>query len=419
MGSSVREQAAGANMSSPTIYLSDYQPYPFLIESLHLDFDLFDDYACVQSQMQIKRQHPGEFYLYGEELELINILLNNQSLSVNDYHIIEDRLIIPACPDEFSLSIKTLIRPQDNTQLSGLYRSNHLFCTQCEAEGFRRITFFPDRPDVLTIYTTKITANAAQYPVLLSNGNLHASGKTDDGRHWAIWHDPFKKPSYLFALVAGNLACVQDSFITCSGKTVDLRLYVEPGNEDKCEHDMKSLKKSMNWDEEKFGREYDLSTFMIVAVSDFNMGAMENKGLNIFNAKYILARPDTATDHDYAGIESVVAHEYFHNWTGNRITCRDWFQLSLKEGLTVYRDQEFSRDMNSRAVNRILDVKQLRNAQFPEDAGKMAHPVRPSSYQEINNFYTATIYEKGAEVIRMQQILLGVEGFRRGMDLYC
>ncbi|MBI2786822.1 MAG: aminopeptidase N, partial [Legionella longbeachae] len=316
------------------------------------------------------------------------------------------------------LNIVTRIYPQNNTQLSGLYRSNHLFCTQCEAEGFRRITYFLDRPDVLATYTTRISADKKQYPILLSNGNLIESGATSDGRHWVLWKDPFKKPSYLFALVAGNLACVSDQFVTCSGRTINLHIYVEPGNEDKCAHAMESLKKSMRWDEEIYGREYDLDIFMIVAVSDFNMGAMENKGLNIFNSKYILARPDTATDQDFADVEGVVAHEYFHNWTGNRVTCRDWFQLSLKEGLTVFRDQEFSRDMNSRDVNRIIDVKVLRSTQFPEDSGSMAHPVRPESYQEINNFYTATVYNKGAEVIRMQHTLLGKERYRRGMDLY-
>ena len=405
-------------MSETTIYLKNYQPPAFTITTVALDFDLHDDHALIKNKMHLTRQHPGDLHLYGDELELVSIAMNDVLLSSSAYRLQDQDLIITSCPDEFNLTIVTRIRPQDNTKLSGLYRSNHLFCTQCEAEGFRRMTFFPDRSDVLAMYTTRISASKAHYPVLLSNGNLLESGETDDGRHWVVWQDPFKKPSYLFALVAGNLACVTDQFITCSGKTVELRIYVEPGNEDKCEHAMNSLKKSMRWDEEKYGREYDLNIFMIVAVSDFNMGAMENKGLNIFNSKYILARPDTATDQDYAGIESVVAHEYFHNWTGNRITCRDWFQLSLKEGLTVFRDQEFSRDMNSRDVNRILDVKTLRNIQFPEDAGRMAHPVRPESYQEINNFYTATVYNKGAEVIRMQQTLLGDAGFRRGMDLY-
>lgn len=405
-------------MSEGTIYLKDYKLSTFTATTVHLNFDLFDDHALVTNHMQLQRQEMGELRLYGDELELISIHLNGQLLSPNAYRLEGHDLIISQCPDELALTIVTRIRPQDNTKLSGLYRSHQLFCTQCEAQGFRRMTFFLDRPDVLATYTTRISADKTHYPVLLSNGNLTNSGETGDGRHWVEWHDPFKKPAYLFALVAGNLACVSDEFITCSGKKVDLHIYVEPGNEDKCAHAMESVKKAMRWDEEEYGREYDLSIFMIVAVSDFNMGAMENKGLNIFNSKYILARPDTATDQDYADIEGVVGHEYFHNWTGNRVTCRDWFQLSLKEGLTVFRDQEFSRDMNSRDVCRIMDVKMLRNTQFPEDAGSMAHPVRPTSYQEINNFYTATVYNKGAEVIRMQQTLLGKAGFRRGMDLY-
>jgi aminopeptidase N len=405
-------------MPDTTVYLKNYQPPSFAIDTVELAFDLYADHAMVNSTMKLKRQHEGALHLFGDELELISVRMNGLQLGASDYTLRDDALIIERCPDEMTLEITTRIYPQNNTQLSGLYRSNHLFCTQCEAEGFRRITYFLDRPDVLATYTTKISADKKQYPILLSNGNLMESGETSDGRHWVIWHDPFKKPSYLFALVAGNLACLKDEFITCSGRTVDLRIYVEPGNEDKCFHAMESLKKSMRWDEEIYGREYDLDIFMIVAVSDFNMGAMENKGLNIFNSKYILARPDTATDQDFADVEGVVAHEYFHNWTGNRVTCRDWFQLSLKEGLTVFRDQEFSRDMNSRDVNRIMDVKMLRSSQFPEDAGSMAHPVRPESYQEINNFYTSTIYNKGAEVIRMQHTLLGKDRYRRGMDLY-
>lgn len=405
-------------MPDTTIYLKNYQAPTFAVETVDLSFDLYDDYALVKSTLKLNRQHEGALFLYGDELELVSVHLNGVQLASSAYRIQDDGLVIEECPDHMMLLIVTRIQPQNNTQLSGLYRSNHLFCTQCEAEGFRRITYFPDRPDVLATYTTRISADQKLYPVLLSNGNLIDSGSTDDGRHWVVWQDPFKKPSYLFALVAGNLACIRDEFITCSGRRVDLRIYVEPGNEDKCAHAMASLKKSMRWDEEVYGREYDLDIFMIVAVSDFNMGAMENKGLNIFNSKYILARPDTATDQDYADVEGVVAHEYFHNWTGNRVTCRDWFQLSLKEGLTVFRDQEFSRDMNSRDVNRIMDVKALRSQQFPEDAGSMAHPVRPESYQEINNFYTATIYNKGAEVIRMQHTLLGKERYRRGMDLY-
>jgi aminopeptidase N len=405
-------------MDNPTIYRKDYKPYPFKLNMVELDVDLYDDHARIQSIMKFERQSDGGLHLYGDGLDLVSILLDDKPLSQDAYQVRNGDLFIENCPDVFKLEIETHIRPQDNTALSGLYRTHQLFCTQCEAEGFRRITFFPDRPDVLSVYTTKISADKTQYPTLLSNGNLIDKGDSENGRHWVVWQDPFKKPSYLFALVAGDLACVKDTYQTCSGRNIDLRIYVEPGNEDKCFHAMSSLKHSMKWDEEQYGREYDLDIFMIVAVSDFNMGAMENKGLNIFNSKYILGRADTASDSDYAGIEGVVAHEYFHNWTGNRVTCRDWFQLSLKEGLTVFRDQEFSRDMNSREVNRIGDVKVLKNAQYPEDAGAMAHPVRPDEYQEINNFYTATVYNKGAEVIRMQETLLGKEGFRRGMDLY-
>lgn len=404
--------------TATTTYLKDYQPPVFEVKSIHLHFDLNDEYAIIENKMELQRLTPGSLHLYGDEIELLSIHMNGQVMDTKSYRKLSDALLIEPSQDTCTLTIKTCIRPQDNSKLSGLYRTNHLFCTQCEAEGFRRITFFPDRPDVLTTYTTKITADKSKYPILLSNGNLIDEGDLNDGRHWVVWQDPFKKPSYLFALVAGQLVCVKDSFITQSGKAVDLRIYVEPGNENKCAHALASLKKAMRWDEEVYGREYDLSIFMIVAVSDFNMGAMENKGLNIFNAKYILASPDTATDQDYLDIESVVAHEYFHNWTGNRITCRDWFQLSLKEGLTVFREQEFSRDMNSRDLCRIKDVNILLTAQFPEDEGHMAHPVRPSSYQEINNFYTPTIYNKGAEVIRMQETLVGKAGFRRGMDLY-
>jgi aminopeptidase N len=322
-------------------------------------------------------------------------------------------------PDrQFVLEVKTSCNPQANKALTGLYRSSGIYCTQCEAEGFRRITFFPDRPDVLSRYRVRIEADGEAAPVLLSNGNLVETGSLEGGRHFAVWEDPFPKPSYLFAMVAGDLALVEDHFVTRSGARVALRIYVEHGKEDRCAWAMQSLKTSMKWDEDAFGREYDLDVFMIVAVSDFNMGAMENKGLNVFNDKYILARPDTATDQDYANIEAIIAHEYFHNWTGNRITCRDWFQLCLKEGLTVYRDQEFTADVRSRAVKRIADVKTLRAQQFPEDAGPLAHPVRPSTYVEINNFYTATVYEKGAEIVRMMRTLLETEAFRRAMDLY-
>ena len=405
-------------MSNKTIYLDAYKPPVFDVKSVFLDVALYEDHALVTNTMSLVRLHVGDLRLNGDGLTLESIEIDGQVLALDQYKIEGSDLVLENCVDQFTLKIVTKIQPQNNTALSGLYRSHDLFCTQCEAEGFRRITYFPDRPDVLSIYTTRISADKKRYPILLSNGNKIESGDLSDGRHFVTWHDPFKKPCYLFALVAGKLLSVNDEFITCTGRAISLSIFVEPGNEDKCAHAMDSLKRSMRWDEEQYGREYDLDIFMIVAVSDFNMGAMENKGLNIFNAKYILASPDTASDVDYADIEGVVAHEYFHNWTGNRVTCRDWFQLSLKEGLTVFRDQEFSRDMHSRDVNRIMDVNVLRQAQFPEDAGRMAHPVRPSSYQEINNFYTATIYNKGAEVIRMQETLLGKAGFRRGMDLY-
>lgn len=403
---------------STSIYRKDYKAPQFTVERIELDFDLYDEYVMVINTMLLTRLEIGDLVLHGQNLELISIQLNGKILAPADYELNSEALQIPTQADTLELTITTRIYPQKNTELSGLYRSNALFCTQCEAEGFRCITFFLDRPDVLTTYTTRISADKTQYPILLSNGNLIASGDGENGRHWVVWQDPFKKPSYLFALVAGKLDCVEDVFITHSGKEVALKIFVEPGQTDKCAHAMRTVKNSMRWDEKVYGLEYDLSIFMIVAVSDFNMGAMENKGLNIFNSKYILVRNDTATDQDFLNVESVVAHEYFHNWTGNRVTCRDWFQLSLKEGLTVFRDQEFSRDMNSRDVSRIEDVRVLRATQFPEDAGKMAHPVRPESYEEINNFYTATIYNKGAEVIRMQHTLLGDEGFRRGMDCY-
>lgn len=400
-----------------TVYLKDYRPYPFTLLQVTLDIDLYEDHTIVKNTMQFQRDEPNAVLtLNGEALTEVQVVLNGEPL--HHYRLDEHQLIYHPTADTFTLTIVTRLLPHENTALSGLYRTNHLFCTQCEAEGFRRITFFPDRPDVLSLYTTRITACQTRYPLLLSNGHCIDSGPLPEGRHFATWHDPFKKPCYLFALVAGDLSCVSDTYVTRSGRSIALRLYVEPLFVDQCDHALASLKKAMRWDEEQYGREYDLDLYMIVAVSDFNMGAMENKGLNIFNTKYILARPDTATDQDYAHIESVVAHEYFHNWTGNRITCRDWFQLSLKEGLTVFRDQEFSRDMNSRAVQRIEDVRALRQQQFPEDRGQLAHPVRPNSYQEISNFYTATIYNKGAEVIRMQQTLLGEAGFRQGMDLY-
>lgn len=409
------------NADLKTIFLKDYQAPDVTIESVRLVFDIHDGATEVSNTMHIRHQQHNDLIpleMYGEDLTLLEVLINNEALSQNDYQLTADKLTILRLPHDCELTVKTKIQPETNTQLSGLYKSKSMYCTQCEAEGFRRITFYLDRPDVLSVFTTKIIADKSQYPILLSNGNPVNQGTLDNGRHWVEWHDPFKKPSYLFALVAGDLACVEDTFTTCSGRTIPCRIYVEHGNEDKCDHAMLSLKKSMRWDEDVFGREYDLDIFMIVAVSAFNMGAMENKGLNIFNSQYILAKPETATDLDYQNIQAVVAHEYFHNWSGNRITCRDWFQLSLKEGLTVFREQEFSRDMNSRDVMRIKDVQTLRAAQFPEDAGPMAHPVRPESYVEINNFYTPTVYEKGAEVIRMLHTLLGPEQFRKGMDEY-
>src|SRR6201999_3354834 len=330
------------------------------------------------------------------------------------------QLTIPQPPNKpFTLEIETLVDPSANTQLSGLYRSSGTFCTQCEAEGFRRITYFPDRPDVMAVYTTRIEAEKSEAPILLSNGNPQSAGDiAGTTRHFAVWHDPHPKPSYLFALVGGDLACVEDSFRTMSGRNVVLRIYVEHGKEDRCAYAMDSLKLSMRWDEQAFGREYDLDIFMIVAASDFNMGAMENKGLNVFNDKYVLATAKTATDNDFVAIEAIIAHEYFHSWTGDRITCRDWFQLCLKEGLTVYRDQEFTSDQRSRVVARIGDVRGRRAHQFLEDSGPLAHPVRPELYREISNFYTTTVYEKGAEVVRMIHTLIGAEKFRKGMDLY-
>jgi aminopeptidase N len=409
--------------SPQPIRREDYRVPDFLVDEVDLDFDLRDDGTTVRSRLTVRRNPAAgnasaPLALDGEELELKSLALQGEPLGANRYQLDAERLVIRDVPDRFELVVETRIHPHKNTALSGLYVSGGNYCTQCEAEGFRRITFFPDRPDVMARYTTRIAAEKARYPVLLSNGNPDGAGDLPGGRHWARWIDPFPKPSYLFALVAGDLKALEDRFTTRSGREVTLRIYVRAEDLDKCGHAMESLKKAMAWDEEVFGREYDLDLFMIVAVSDFNFGAMENKGLNIFNTKYVLAKPETATDADYLAIEGVVAHEYFHNWTGNRITCRDWFQLSLKEGLTVFRDQEFSSDMNSRAVKRIADVRRLRAAQFPEDAGPTAHPVRPDSYIAIDNFYTPTVYEKGAEVIRMMHTLLGPEGFRAGMDLY-
>ncbi|MBP2301044.1 aminopeptidase N [Azospirillum picis] len=406
------------------IRLQDYRPPAHLIDTVDLFVDLGEDVTTVRAVLAIRR-NPARadaaaepLSLDGQRLELASVALDGRTLGPDDYTLTPDHLILLEVPESFTLETVVRIKPQENTALEGLYKSSGNFCTQCEAEGFRKITYFMDRPDVMARYSTTITADKARYPVLLSNGNLAASGDLEGGRHWARWEDPFPKPCYLFALVAGNLVHGEDRFRTASGRDVTLRIYVEPGNEDKIDHAMRSLIKSMRWDEEVYGLEYDLEIFNIVAVGDFNMGAMENKSLNVFNTKYILAKPETATDTDFLNIEAVVAHEYFHNWTGNRVTCRDWFQLSLKEGLTVFRDQEFSSDMNSRAVKRIADVQGLRTVQFQEDAGAMAHPVRPDSYVEINNFYTPTVYNKGAEVIRMIHTLLGAENYRKGIDLY-
>ncbi len=405
------------------IHLKDYRPPEFLIDRADLHLDLDPTETHVEANLLIRRnpaatRGDGDLHLDGEQLQLDEVTLDGTMLPPAQYQQTESALIVRRVPDRFELRTKVRIRPEANTALEGLYLSKDLLCTQCEAEGFRRITYFLDRPDVMTRFRVTLTADPARYPVLLANGNPAGNETLPDGRHLARWDDPFPKPCYLFAVVAGDLALVQDSFRTLSGREVDLRIYVEPENRDQCDHAMASLKHAMAWDEAEYGREYDLDLFMIVAVSHFNMGAMENKGLNVFNAKYILARPDTATDNDFAGIEGVVAHEYFHNWTGNRITCRDWFQLSLKEGLTVYRDQEFSAHMGSRGVKRIGDVRMLRARQFAEDSGPMAHPVRPDSYIEINNFYTATVYEKGAEVVRMQAQLLGPARYRAATDLY-
>ncbi len=406
-----------------TILLENYTPPAYLIESVELHFELGSKDTSVKNRMRVNRNlaienHVADFELDGCEIELAALYLNDKKLAPDQYRLEENKLFILQVPEQFELIIETRIQPDLNTALEGLYVSSGMFCTQCEAEGFRRITYYPDRPDVMACFTTTIVADLAAYPVLLSNGNLIDQGNLDDGKHWVKWHDPFPKPSYLFALVAGNLVCKKDSFTTGSGRTVDLHLYVEPANQDKCDHALHSLKQAMRWDEETYGREYDLDIFMIVAVNDFNMGAMENKGLNIFNSACVLASPETATDADYYNIQGIIGHEYFHNWSGNRVTCRDWFQLSLKEGFTVFRDQQFSADQNSRPVKRISDVNVLRTHQFAQDAGPMAHPIRPDSYIEISNFYTVTVYNKGAEVVRMLHSLLGKEAFHKGTDLY-
>ena len=408
-----------------TIYRKDYTAPSYLVDTVELGFDLDPARTVVANRLTLRRNPASaqrEIELHGEEIELAAIRLNGKVLGEGEYSLDGTLLRIEDAPDDVVLEIETICVPESNTTLSGLYVSNGNFYTQCEAEGFRRITYFPDRPDVMAKYTVMLRADKEKFPVLLSNGNLVEEGELDDGRHYALWEDPFKKPSYLFALVAARLVCQEETFPLADGRQALLQVWVEEGNLDKTDYAMQSLKRSIRWDEERWNLELDLDRFMIVAVGDFNMGAMENKGLNIFNTKYVLANPRVATDVDFQGIEAVVGHEYFHNWTGNRVTCRDWFQLSLKEGLTVFRDQEFSADMvgtdTGRAVGRIDQVRTLRQAQFPEDAGPMAHPVRPDSFVEINNFYTVTVYEKGAEVVRMYQTLLGREGFRKGMDLY-
>jgi len=404
-----------------TIRLSDYRPPVYLIDSVDLDFDLREQGTRVLSRLAIRRNPArpgGALRLNGEGLQLVRLCLNGNELADEAYHVDEEALTLFDPPARFALETEAIIAPEANTALEGLYRSGGLFCSQCEPEGFRKITWFIDRPDVMARFRVRLSADKSAYPVLLSNGNPSDAGDLPDGRHYAIWDDPIPKPSYLFALVAGDLKYVEDWHTTPSGREVRLRVYVEPENIDKCGHALQALVNAMRWDEREYGREYDLDVYNIVAVNDFNMGAMENKGLNVFNSKYVLARPDTATDRDFLGIEGVIAHEYFHNWTGNRITCRDWFQLSLKEGFTVFRDQEFSADMGARGVKRIEDVRLLRAHQFAEDASPMAHPVRPASYIEINNFYTATVYEKGAELVRIQARLLGPERFRAATDLY-
>ena len=407
-----------------TIYLKDYQVPEFLIDKTSLVFDLNEEYCCVNSELIIRRNTESAstsaplFLHGGPELDLQRIQVDGCELTENDYQRTEDGLIIKQIPDTAVVNIEVLIKPHLNTTMMGLYKSRTMYCTQCEAEGFRNITFYLDRPDVMSEFTTQLIADKQQFPVLLSNGNAIEQGELDNGRHFATWHDPFKKPAYLFALVAGDLTVVEDSFTTCTNREILLQIYVEEKDLNKCDHAMLSLKNSMRWDEQVYGREYDLNRFMIVAVDDFNMGAMENKGLNIFNTSAVLANPKTTTDAAFQRVEGIVAHEYFHNWSGNRVTCRDWFQLSLKEGFTVYRDSQFSADMNSPVVKRIEDVVYLRTHQFAEDAGPMSHPVQPDAYMEINNFYTLTVYEKGAEVVGMIHSLLGDKKFRQGSDLY-
>lgn len=404
--------------SAQKIYLKDYTKPSFEVSHVQLDFNLNEDFCRVRAQSQITRTADGPLELDGVDLKLISLKIDGKELPSSEFQKLEEKIVIAKTPQKFTLEVETELQPQNNTSLEGLYKSNNIFCTQCEAQGFRTITYFLDRPDVMTTYDVTIEADKTKYPVLLSNGDRLKITDLGNGRHQAHWRDPHKKPCYLFALVAGDLGVIKDFFTTASGRKVNLEVYAAHGKQERCWHAMSSLKKSMKWDEEAFGREYDLNDYMIVAIDDFNAGAMENKGLNIFNSRLVLADKESATDDDFESIESVVAHEYFHNWTGNRVTLRDWFQLSLKEGLTVYRDQEFSADMMDRGVQRIVDVDRLRAGQFAEDAGPNAHPVRPESCMAVDNFFTMTIYEKGAELIRMMQNIVGRQGFRRGMDEY-
>jgi aminopeptidase N len=403
-----------------TVRLSQYTPPDYLIDDIALVFSLEPEATLVAARSHVRRngEGPAPLVLMGERLELQSIAIDDQPLTTDQYRLEPGRLVIDNPPADFNLDIVTRISPAANTHLEGLYMSGGRFCTQCEAEGFRAITYALDRPDVLARYAVRIEADKSAYPTLLSNGNMTESGDMGGGRHFAVWVDPHPKPSYLFALCAGKYESTHDEFVTRSGRKVALGIYVDPGDSERARYAMDALRRAMKWDEEAFQREYDLDVFNIVAVRDFNFGAMENKGLNIFNSSLILADAETAADADFEAIEAVVGHEYFHNWTGNRITCRDWFQLCLKEGLTVYREQEFSADQRSRPVQRIKDVKRLRARQFGEDAGPLAHPVRPSSYQKIDNFYTATVYEKGGEVIRMLKRIIGEDAFQRGMQLY-
>jgi len=409
-------------IAGKAIFRKDYTAYPWSVRQLDLHFDIGIETTTVRAEMEFQLKDsigaPGDIVLNGSSLELASLTLNDRVLTDDDYVIEGETLTIADAPQHCMLKSEVVIHPGSNSALEGLYLSGDFLLTQCEAQGFRKITWFPDRPDVMTTYRVTLEADKSGFPAMLSNGNLVDGGELPGDRHWVRWEDPFPKPSYLFALVAGDLALVEDQFTTRSGRDVSLRIYVEEENLDRCEHAMESLVNSMRWDEERFDLEYDLDIYHIVATNDFNMGAMENKSLNIFNSKYVLARPDTATDADYQGIEGVIGHEYFHNWTGNRVTCQDWFQLTLKEGLTVFRDEEFSADMQSRAVKRIRVVRDLRSRQFPEDDGPMAHPIRPDQYIEINNFYTATVYQKGATIIRMYHTLLGESGFQKGMKLY-